>query len=158
MVSSSYRRPGILQERGGWSICAGRAHCPGWAIANQYGWRWSLSQPSRHAWHFPHHRGHTSTTRAVRSPSSERCKVGGSSWQWRLALLAGHHDLGTVRKRGARFRPSSSFLPSKFIEMLHCASYFGDPFGKGASMHAPTERKIRSSSSSRTIRRPVLCR
>ncbi len=61
-------------------------------------------------WHFPYHRGHTSTTRAVRSPSSERCKVGGSSWQWRLALLAGHHDLATVRKRGARFRPSS-FLP-----------------------------------------------
>ncbi len=74
-----YRRPGILQKRGRWSICAGRAHCPGWAIANEYGWRWSLSQPSRHAWHFPHHRGHTSTPRTMRLPSSERCKVSGSS-------------------------------------------------------------------------------
>ncbi len=49
------RRPGILHERGRWSICAGGAYCPGWAIANQYGWRGSLSKPSWHAWHFPPH-------------------------------------------------------------------------------------------------------
>ncbi len=95
----AFRRPGILQERGRRSICAGRSDCVGWAITNEYGWRWFISKPSRHAWHFPHHRGGTSTTRAMRSPSSERRKVSGSSWKWRLAFLAGHNDFGTVRNR-----------------------------------------------------------